>query len=364
MDVLDFAATTILKASGSLSNFFRSASKDSLTTFTAVARAEPVCVVESSLVSLPYISDVMHTATTLVAVYYAQAFALTNEIGGINLVKRLDRLNPTRSVTDSVLNQPYVSTEELNHRLPSYLNSRNISTEAPESSARTGRSVGFGRDTPAQLQNASNLAVGKIIEVTATDGACSASIPVTITLHPLMMEREIALSTFSNKGFQNQRKGRLYRWRAGELETINDMIFCRDLIDQHRRALVKDNTGFYAAVRDKRRNNRLAALASGDPSLGTISSIAVLSSSTARELAVQLGAPLSDYQTRQNVFNDTSLLMMFVIDQDRNMVQVYYHGIKAASLFSISDLKQVGKGNSTDLTEILRAFQQVSAPAF
>ena len=364
MDVLDFAATTILKASGSLSNFFRSANNNSLTTFTAVARAEPVCVVEQSLVSLPYISDVMHTATTLIAVYYAQAFALSNQISGINFVKRLDKLNPTRGVVDSVLNQPYVSTESLNHQLPSYLNHRSVSLEAPASKATTGSSIGFGRDTPALLQNASNLAVGKIIEVTATDGACSASIPVTINLHPLLMDREVAITTFSLKGFQNQRKGRLYRWRAGELETVSDMILCRDLIDQHRSTLLKDKTGFYASVRDKRRNNRLAAVASGETSLGTISNVAIITSSTARELAIQLGGPLSDYQTRQNVFNDTSLLLLFVVDQDRNMVQVYYHGIKASSLLSLSDLKQVGKGSSTDLTEILRAFQQVSAPAF
>lgn len=368
-DLIDHAASTVLKVAGSLSNFFRASKSNSLTQFTAVARMEPVCVVEQSLITAPYMTEVMQTANTLLGVYYSQAFAIDNQIGSINLVRRLDKLSPNRSVSDAILNQPYYSPEDFQLALPKYVNQRTLSQEAydgdkPTSTARQNTSTSFGRDLPTVLRSADNLAVGKVIEVTAQNGNEKATIPVNISIKPLLMEPAMMVETFGKGGFKNTRTGRWYRYRAGELETLRDMIGCRDLIDAHRAALVKDKTGFYAATREKRTNNRLAAIASGDPSVNTISNIAVFTTVTARELEANLGGSLNDYNIRQNMFNDSSLMLVFVIDQDREMCRIYYHGIKDSTLMRIADMKTVNKTGGSDLTEILRAFQQVNAPAF
>lgn len=366
--MIESATNTILKVAGSLPNFFNSMRAGSTVEFTSAARIEPVCVMESSLVTAPYISSIMHTANTLIGLYFMQAFAIDNQVGDINIIKRLDKLNPNRSVIGGLINQPYISAEDYSTALPTYHSSRTVSEEAydDDKGHKGVAKAEFGKDLAANLRAAENLAVGKILEITVQQGKESATIPVTVSLMPLLMDSGLMVQTFAEpNSFKNTRKGRLYRWKAGELETIRDMIFCRDLIDGHRSALVKDNTGFYAAVRDKRKKNKLAALASGDPSIGTISNVAIMSTDTARSMELELGGKLSDYKTRQRVFNDTSLMILFVVDQEREMVTIYYHGIDKSSIRPIRDLENATKKSSSgDLTEILRAFQQVSAPAY
>jgi hypothetical protein len=70
---------------------------DSLVAYTKPARAEPITLVDSRAVHLPYCRDVLQSLTSLYAGYYLQAVSLAVGIGRVNVLKLLDQFNPERS---------------------------------------------------------------------------------------------------------------------------------------------------------------------------------------------------------------------------------------------------------------------------
>lgn len=92
-----------------LSSFFttrnklRMAASDSLIDFTAPARVEPIVLIDQAVMHYDTIGDVQQSLLALFSGYYLQAAALTNSLGTIAVMDRLDPLNPTRNVKNNLL---------------------------------------------------------------------------------------------------------------------------------------------------------------------------------------------------------------------------------------------------------------------
>jgi hypothetical protein len=245
--------------------------------------------------------------------------------------------------------------------------------EAEQRRIRTTSAQGFGGDLSKDMREAANLAVGRMYTVNITDGGHSASIPVLIRLLTTECTPELLVHILSDgaRVRSSSAKERWFDWKMGNLKFWKDLVFCCDLIDEHKKALLKDDNGVYGEMLRRRRGNatvtgiNLAASKGKDyrPSVGTASNLIITTRQTIKELESQIGGKFDDFSVRQKVFEQSYLMIVVVVDPDYDHVTFYYRGIAVPSEFTVRDLKKVGKEGS-DLVEVLKALSMGSAPRF
>lgn len=349
--MIDSIVLPMLRVAGGIPELFRSMTSDSLTAYTKAARVEPLTLIDTTIRDHAAMPDVMATCLNLFSGYYLQAIAISNTVGTINVTKQLDKLNPNRSFGDALVNtiDGAVSTEDFKFTLPNV--SLEWTQQAPERS-----NIRLGKDTIDHLRHVDNMAVGKVLEVEIVSGSNCAIIPVTIRLIPAAVSPEVFVSTCSIGSQKNTALNRWHRFRAGELELISDLVLCNDLIDEHRHNLGKDKSGFYKQTVQRRRGNKLAAIASGSPSVATASNIAIIGPSTASSLEMELGGKLKDQRIRERAFAETSLMILAILDPEWERITFYHRGITTPSELSLRELKSAAKGSGQDISEIMKTF--------
>lgn len=378
---------------------------DSLSSFTKTTRVEPIALVDKTLVHQSWMYDVMSVANSIFTGYYLQAVALSaTAINGVSAMRVLDTLNPTRDVADAantfivdtLNNGPsLLSFEAYRYGLPMpgeafgleafgdkykdayndplaaarrYNDARQEERAAEEDEANDkSQSHGVQKmtigdnKTLSSVSEAVNLSVGRLFEVNIQQGSNSFKIPVSIRLISTVVDANILAHILGDGGQNKSFKERYHAWRAGQLEFIRDIVFMQDLIDQHKQLLAKDESGTYAEIMKRRRNNGMAAQLSGNPSIGTASNIVVISKRTAQNVERMENGRFSDPKFRTRMFKNTYMLILFVIDEDMERVTIYHRDIALPTQLSIKELKVSSKGTGPDVMEIMKAYQMGSA---
>lgn len=344
------------------------AADQSLIKYTQPCRVEPFVLVDQSLQHDPSLTDALHVMSNLFTGYYLQAVSLMTTVNGVAVVGKLDRVNPNRQI-GGVVGSAVSSFESYAVSLPTFT-SKNVGLEsapvmqvasnpnAPKNNAQGASSVKVGES----VKEINNLIVGKIVEVKFRDGNGEYCMPITIRLTPLSTTPLLLRAILGSGAYEFNMKERWHKWRAGEISLIGDLVFCNDLIARHKKILHQDTHGFYAEAMARRGRNAAASVLSGEPSLATASNMVIMSARTAAELERELGSKLSVFKTREDAMSATSLMMMMVIDPDYERVTLYSRSIPVASTFTIRDLKSLNKGNGPDITEIMKALMDRSAP--
>lgn len=370
----------------------------SLTDFARQTRVEPIVLVDQRAVHLPYMPDVMQSLVSIFSGYYLQAVALSVNVGAVDTLRLLDKLNPRRngsSNTSDLLGATgrtiyNVATESHSNLLHenSYkfklpvpggtpgleaislppVNGAAAATAANKASTTDkpadGPKSSFGRDSIGSIGDAVNLSMGKMLEVHIESNGQKATFPITVRLmaNPIASEALLHILSVGNK--MTSASDRFHAWRAGELSLIRDLILCQDLIDQHRKTLANDKSGIYADILARRRGNNTAAILSGDVSMATASNICVLTDASATELERRMhGARLKDFHTREKVFKETYMMLMVVVHPEWEQVTIYHRGLDVATRLSVKDIKASNKGNGPDVAEILKAYQLGNSPS-
>lgn len=229
--------------------------------------------------------------------------------------------------------------------------------------AQTATEFGYSRDTITTIKELANLSVGKMLSVEISDGNHTASIPVAVRLMAASLPSTTMAHILSLGKKDTSMKARWHGWRSGRLQFWRDLVMCNDLIDEHRTALMKDKDGLFRQIVARKTKNRFAGLFSGNPSVATASNMAVISKETADKIELETVGSLNDFNTRQKLFEPTSLMILVVLNKDYDRATFYYRGIAEKSEVSMRDLKAANKGNGPDVTDILRAFTQGHAPS-
>lgn len=219
------------------------------------------------------------------------------------------------------------------------------------------------RDISKMVNDVTNMAVGKVIEVTITENGQSVKVPITIRMRATSMPSNVLMETLSVGGVDYSASARLRAWRAGELRFWSDIVLGMDRIDAHRAAAVKDTSGYYSAVHKRDTNNKLVSVMKGTPSIGTASSVIVMHDQTRKDLERNINGRLSDFKVRQGIFQNTFSMLMAVVDPEWETITIYHRGIEMPTELSAKDLKTASKGNGPDLAEILKAYQLGAAPS-
>lgn len=369
MEASDFL--TGMQLLGRIPDLINRASSSSLSEYTSEARVEPPVLVDRKASSLEYISDVMHVANSLYSSYYLQAWALSVDVGNVNVRQVLNSLNDRRKPIRDVgsiaqiagagaiasMASRVLSEEDFKYGLPS-LEATTPKGSAAENFAEVMRdsALGAGKDTAKGISEAGNLAVGRVLEVQVKSNGQEATIPVTVRLNVSLVDSDQLAHILTVAADDKSAKARWHGWRSGRLEFIRDVVLQQDLVDKHKNTLMKDTSGYYKELIRRRKDNNLSAILSLNPSVATAATIVIITADTLRKVESEYGAKMSDLKTRQRMFKETYTTLMFVIDPEWEQVDIYHRGIDQPTELSIRDLKSATKGSGPDVTEIMKAY--------
>ncbi len=229
--------------------------------------------------------------------------------------------------------------------------------------SRGTKSVGFGRDSLATIDELSNLSTGKTLEVNFERNGNKANIPVTIRLAVTDTDSLSMRTILSTAGIQNTFKERWRRMRNGELAMVKDLLFCHDLIAESRRVRIRDKSGFYEHMMRNQSKNFLSGLFSMNPSINNASAVLMVSEETAKAASIELGGSLDKFHIREKVFKSTAAMLLYVVDTKWDTVTIYHRGIDAVTTVTKRDIqRKKGKGGGSQVTDIINAYQAGSAP--
>ena len=376
--------TTPIQIIGEIIQFVKSNTVDyykttSLTEATKLTRVEPIAVIGRDCMTLDYAADVMHVCVNMFAGYYLQAVALTSRVGGVRVVKVLDRLNPDRDSSgffaslESHASPAILLADSYKYRLPrvsmegkyidAYLKGDQVEPEAnPEHVTADNHYGVFSKDI---ANEASNLAVGKLINVRISIDEHTTEIPVNIRLAPAAIANSSVEHMLTIKKDDNSLSERWHAWRSGRITFIKDLVLCQDMIDAHRKAMMKDETGIYQEIIRRVNNTKKYGLLGQNPSLVSASSIFIISEESAKNVERELGGKLSNIRIRNKAFENTFAMMLVVIDREWERVTFYHRGINGGTELNIRDIKAINKkSNGADIADIMRSLMQNNSPSF
>lgn len=335
---------------------------NSLIDIGKLARVEPICVIDADVVNLEYTTDILQSLQSIFAGYYLQAIALTSNVGNVSVASKLAPLNPNRdSVFENRTPDIRLSQESYKHRLPTTKNTLAFALESEKVDKANGE------DVTKSITEMTNLSIGKLYNVTLSDGTkgteAKIKIAIRLMVNSLPSSTMVNLLSFKDQ-FDMDMKERYHAWRSGRLSFIKDMVLCRDLIDKHRSALMKDKSDVYAQILNRENNNFRAGLFNQNPSLATASNLIVTSTDTIAMVEQKIGGKFSNFKTRQQVFDNTNLMIMAVVDKNWERVTFYHRGLSETTQVSIRDMRVSNKGNGPNIEDILKAYSAGAGPTF
>jgi hypothetical protein len=361
---------------------------DNLIAFTKTTRVEPIALVDQRLMGRESTTQVLSAMSALFTAYYMQAVALLVSVKRINTLRLLDQVNPQRDIStaagaylsDYVQN---VSKESFRHGLPMGRSVQASFESAPSTLMQSqiqkktnevdkakvvkeSALVGMNRDANAALSETANLSVGRMVDVEIEDGNGKAKFPVMIRLIVSIMAPTILTHILGDGSRNTGAKEMFHDWRSkggGFTAFWRDIVMAQDLIDEHRRALMKDDSGTYAEILKRRATNSNTAALTATPSINNAANLIVISSQTAKELERLIGARLDDFNARQRVFKSSYVMIMAVVDTEWDRVTFYHRDIKLPTQLSVKELKVSNKGTGPDVGEILKAYQLGNSPS-
>lgn len=367
----------------------------SLLEVTQVSRVEPLTIVSKDLITVDYMPDVMQSILQLFTGYYLQAVALSAKVDNVRIVKVLDRLNPDRHFNDlTLISEGYQERHQLaieshKYRLPTSDSIavpfevdrlRRLSLEFIDETIdiaekatsldedeymETRRDRGSVNEKELiALKDASSLAVGKLINVTITVNEVEVKIPVNVRLATNTIPNASIVHLLTIKSTDESLVERYHSWRSGRIELIRDLILAQDLIDQHKKALMNDESGVYNEILTRAKNAKKYGLISANPSLAAASNIFVISNDVARDIEQKISGKLENPNMREKLFDNTYAMLICVIDKEWERVTIYSRGVRASTEVSIKDIKIANKGKGIDPMDVLKSLSQGTAPSF
>lgn len=346
----------------------------SLVKMTKVARVEPLCVVDSDCINLEYISDVLNTLQSIFSGYYLQAVSLIGTVSGVQVARELDVLNPNRdpdastflSATREIFAPARISQEGYKWALPTKANVGRLALEASELPEADPK---YLKDQPVvperallSMNDVANLSVGKLLNVTITKNGQSISVPIAIRLMVNELRSSTMAKMFKGGTLDKSFTERYYKWKSGRISFFNDLILCKDLIKEQKKALMEDKDGILSEIHTRANKNIKAGILSKRPSLATSSNIYVMSEATAGAVKRTSGFDLENFTQRQKLFEETYAMILVIIDRDYQRINFYHDGIRMPTSVGLRDIRSANKDSGPSIMDILNAYKQGQTP--
>lgn len=207
----------------------------------------------------------------------------------------------------------------------------------------------------------SNLAVGKLIEVTLSDQGVTMTYPIAIRLIPNELPLSPMLKLLSLNGFDRTFVERFWKWRAGRISFIKDLVLMRDLIKEDKKAMMQDKHGVLTEIMKRAKNNKLAGFFSKNASLNEAANIIVFSEETAKQLKINHDIDVDNFKDRQRIFEGSYAMIMVKIDREYERFTFYIDGQTLGSSINKNELKHNSNKNSgMDIAEMMQILNKAN----
>ena len=349
----------------------------SISDVSKIARIEPITLVSSSLSSTKELYNVLHGVLNIYAAYYLQAVGiLSAQLADVRILKILDKINPDRDVK-TLLTSGYIAAESF---VNSTLTLKNCKYGFPVPGTTVATEHIFDEDEGTHLGTSIQRletfeklgsAVGKVVEVKfkvrpadSKSVGDETTIPVVVKLDTMIIPSDV-LSTIlvSNKN-EITLGSRFEQAIRGRISFIKDFILCSDLIKTQKKTMIKDPTGAYAALLKRINNSRIYSALSGNISLAGVSSIVVISDEDENLIQRFIGGKLTNEQTRDIVFDNTSAMMIVVVSEAWERVTIYIRDTSSYSQSSFDAFKGSADKGNNNIGDILKSLTAGQAPSF
>lgn len=355
-----------LLTAGKLIDAMRSGSAKSYVDYTRPARVEFNLVLDTSILFNEATVTVSQSTHSMVSAYYLLSWnMLQASIDNVAVARHLDKLNPNRSVKDSVIDSAgaiwTLSNESFKHRLPNFGKPSNESQMFdPNTIMEPG---GLAARSTEVIKEASNMSVGKILEVQISCGKEKATLPIMIRQNANTMVPGLLADFMTTGNVDNSVASRIVKYRTGQIDLL-DLLTARDLVRDHKKRLMQDKNGVYTALTNQRRSNHFAGLLSLNPTVANMSNIVITSVDTIKKVELAINDKFDNFRTRQKLFDATGLFIVAVIDPEYDRVKFYTTDIPTASDLSVRELKAGNQKEGASITDILKAYQLGNSPSF
>lgn len=345
----------------------QAAKPNSIAKFTSISRVEPLCMVDTDCVHLEYLTDVLNSLQSVFTGYYLQAVGLMGTVSGCRVAEFLDPLNPSRNpnvgqflkATADVLGVPNpISMDSYKWKLPNA-----VSTEA-DAPRPPAPSQAIDDKSITNLQDRANLSVGKLVNVTVSINGQKTTIPISIRLLVNELSGSTIISVLGNTNIDKSFTERYYKWKSGRISFINDLILCRDLIKERRKAVMEDKEGTLTEIYERASRNITTGILTKRPSVASSSNMYVISEETARRLKAQMRIDINNFAQRQAMFDNTYTMILVVIDREYQRINFYHDGVRAPTSLGLRDIKNANKGDGPSIMDIYSALRQGQSPSF
>lgn len=376
----------------------------SLADVAKVARVQPIAMISKDLLTYPNLWDIQQGVLNIYAAYYLQAFSIMEvELKDVRLLSVLDRLNPDRDLKNALVayesfkpdlysqmchrdEELYVRNVKQFHCLEGLgLGSKRLSvavealavhaTEARVSDDKSKDLVNEDeevRRNSAKVSKASDVisqandTVGKVIEVSfTTKDNEELKVPVILELDVFEVESDILVDIMASNTDEISMDSRFKDWMAGRITFWSEFVFASDIIEKQKRNLIRDSSKAYASLLARVNKSRfLGALTKGS-SLNTISGIMIVSEEDEDGIRAQLGGDLENELTRKKVFDNSSVMIIVVVDRDADMITVYVRNSSSKSRLPLQAFKKGKDSKDSDIiNEIFKSISSNSPISF
>ena len=391
----------------------------SLSQYSTDLQLRPVFAIEKEILNDEKIDVLMQAGLANYAGFYIVALSIDNTINGVRVGKMVGKYSPNRDAVGSALdllgeNIASVSSEDFKVDIPeydrptlstlgfksglrsipslpeAYLKQLELRTEAAyatreeaqaeadkinAANAKEKTQETDAKPTPVypstkvaeqsmrdEINKLQSLAIGRILTVTVSRDKQSADINMVLKpeLKSLRSNLLIDVANLSNKPTSMRDRFIAY-FKRGTIASMLDYLVCLDLIQAHRRALVQDTAGYYEKVHDRIVNNKVAALLTGEFSVGTVANTWIISDTTALRLQASIGGKLDNYAIRNKFMEKSGVMTLIVYNPDHQRVYIYNHGIEDVTDIGINYLVKKSESKSFDM-DIFKMLSQGSAP--
>nr|DAS00473.1 MAG TPA: hypothetical protein [Caudoviricetes sp.] len=391
----------------------------SLSQYSTDLQLRPVFAIEKEILNDEKIDVLMQAGLANYAGFYIVALSIDNTINGVRVGKMVGKYSPNRDAVGSALdllgeNIASVSREDFKVDIPeydrptlstlgfksglrsipslpeAYLKQLELRTEAAYSTREEAQAEADkinaanakekaeqpeAKPTPVypstkvaeqsmrdEINKLQSLAIGRILTVTVSRDKQSADINMVLKpeLKSLRSNLLIDVANLSNKPTSMRDRFIAY-FKRGTIASMLDYLVCLDLIQAHRRALVQDTAGYYEKVHDRIVNNKVAALLTGEFSVGTVANTWIISDTTALRLQASIGGKLDNYAIRNKFMEKSGVMTLIVYNPDHQRVYIYNHGIEDVTDIGINYLVKKSESKSFDM-DIFKMLSQGSAP--
>lgn len=391
----------------------------SLSQYSTDLQLRPVFAIEKEILNDEKIDVLMQAGLANYAGFYIVALSIDNTINGVRVGKMVGKYSPNRDAVGSALdllgeNIASVTREDFKVDIPeydkptlstlgfksgmrsiptlpeAYLKQVELRTEAAyatreeaqaeadkinAANAKEKAEQADAKPTPVypstkvaeqamrdEINKLQSLAIGRILTVSVSRDKQTADLNMVLKpeLKSLRSSLLIDVANLSNKPTSMRDRFIAY-FKRGTIASMLDYLVCLDLIQAHRRALVQDTAGYYEKVHDRIVNNKVAALLTGEFSVGTVANTWIISDTTALRLQAAIGGKLDNYTIRNKFMEKSGVMTLIVYNPDHQRVYIYNHGIEDVTDIGINYLIKKSESKSFDM-DIFKMLSQGSAP--